>query len=239
MSSSKIEIKVNQQQGIPSNSLNILPCRVHHTGTVSEVSRHFTPELYKTYRAREVDQQFIKLSEAEQKTTSQEGTEEQADQTKVVHFRGRKLKGIDVDIGNDFVGKFLKYQLVHIPQKRKKKTRFEKGTNVLPFFFLGCVIQEGSTRIVTDAAASADDDDEGTEDNTVSIKSWHAVSTFDKVTLWEHEAVPAADNVFTTGLTDFVKLSNLVRALFSVFLAWRSYILMICLETRIYSNSLF
>ncbi|CDO57013.1 Conserved hypothetical protein. Putative ribonuclease H2 subunit C [Geotrichum candidum] len=178
MSSSKIEIKVNQQQGIPSNSLNILPCRVHHTGTVSEVSRHFTPELYKTYRAREVDQQFIKLSEAEQKTTSQEGTEEQADQTKVVHFRGRKLKGIDVDIGNDFVG---------------------------------CVIQEGSTRIVTDAAASADDDDEGTEDNTVSIKSWHAVSTFDKVTLWEHEAVPAADNVFTTGLTDFVKLSNLIH----------------------------
>ena len=101
------------------------------------------------------------------------------------------------------------------------------------------MIKEGSTRIVTDAAASADDDDEGTEDNTVSIKSWHAVSTFDKVTLWEHEAVPAADNVFTTGLTDFVKLSNLVRALFSVFLAWRSYILMICLETRIYSNSLF
>lgn len=135
MSSSKIEIKVNQQQGIPSNSLNILPCRVHHTGTVSEVSRHFMPELYKTYRAREVDQQFIKLSEAEQKTTSQEGTEEQADQTKVVHFRGRKLKGIDVDIGNDFVGKFLKYQLVHIPKKERKKRVLKKGLTFYLFFF--------------------------------------------------------------------------------------------------------
>jgi hypothetical protein len=70
---------------------------------------------------------------------------------------------------------------------------------------------------VTDAAAGADDnddDDEGTEDNTVSIKSWHAVSTFDKLTLWEHEAVPTEDNVFMTGLTDFVKLSKLVSAFF-------------------------
>lgn len=80
-------------------------------------------------------------------------------------------------------------------------------------YFSGCLIQEGMSRIVTDATTADDEDD---EDNTVLLKSWTAVSTFDKVTLWDHEAIPATDNVFMTGLTDFVKLSKLV-CLFNFF----------------------
>jgi hypothetical protein len=124
MSSSKIEIKVNQQQGIPTNSLHILPCRVHHTGTISEVSRYFTPELYKTHRAREVDQQFIKISEEdEEEKVISKGIKGQEDRTKVVYFRGRKLKGVDIDTGNDFVGKFAY-------RDHDKKNAFRKVTNV-------------------------------------------------------------------------------------------------------------
>lgn len=100
MSNSIVEIKVNERE-LPSNTLNILPCRVHFTGPVTNVPKHFKPTQYNEYRATEVEQQFMKLSEEEQK----EIEAGKNGHVKVVHFRGRKLKGIDLKVDDEYMGK--------------------------------------------------------------------------------------------------------------------------------------
>ena len=87
------DIKINLTPGSQEKSLSchVLPCKIKFNGPISDASKYFHIDNEELSNDKLQDQ----IKESNPSETP----------IKVTHFRGRKLKGISVDLPKGYIGK--------------------------------------------------------------------------------------------------------------------------------------
>lgn len=92
----KIEFKVTSSDA--TSVCNVLPCKIHHTGTATGSQDYFPVEDYKGYLQKRKELQHVKDVQDEQEPALEN------DDVKIAHFRGRRLLGVKADLPENYVG---------------------------------------------------------------------------------------------------------------------------------------
>lgn len=128
------------------SSINILPCRINHTGPSKVTKRHWQPRS-------------------------------EANGTETAHFRGRRLRG----------------RVVKIP------TKYE-----------GLVLRSSDKTIIEPILPQEEDEEEEPE-LPEAIKVVEHVSSFDNITVWGYDHLPAADDSFVKGIEEWTAFAEAIH----------------------------
>lgn len=126
-------------------SINILPCRINHTGPTKVTKRYWQPRT-------------------------------ETDNTKTAHFRGRRLRGEVVKLPENYQGLVLK----------------------------------ATDQTIIEPVPPAEEDEEPELPEPVKIVE--VVSTFEEVTIWGHDQVPASDDTFVKGVEEWISFAEAIHS---------------------------
>jgi len=128
-------------------------------------------------------------------------THSTSDHTSIAYFRGRKLRGRTVKVPEAYEG-----TPCQLPQ-------------VLPLHILRLstgIVTKSTDRVLPNEPAQMDsavpDDPDCHElEAAEPVKVLEAVAIFDKVTVWGHDQVPAADDTFIKGIEEWIAFAEAIH----------------------------
>lgn len=151
---------------------NILPCRIHHDGPVDASPRYWAPE---TAKGQSSVASLLHVTRTPIRDLSiTDGYSE-------AYFRGRKLKGQEIDVPKGYRG-------VIVQEAGKEKTAVQ-NTN------MGDLDEE--------------EGEEG-GDGQEEVKVLNEVGSFEKVVIWNHESMVDGDDAFVKGLGEWIGFAQAV-----------------------------
>lgn len=110
------------------------------------------------------------------------------DNTKTSYFRGRRLRGKTLKLPPGYTGVAAQATERLLPQQLQQ-WRNEAG--------------------VDESAAGAEDED--LDDKPEPVKILQSTSTFNEVTIWGHDMLPAADDPFVKGIEEWIAFAEAIH----------------------------
>ena len=140
-------LAISQTIASDAVAVNVLPCRINHTGPTKVKKRFWQPQS-------------------------------SADGTKIAYFRGRKLHG----------------RCVKLPEK-----------------YQGLVLKQSDKVVVDLPPPLIDEEDDEEPELPQPVKVVDQVATFEEVTVWGHDQLPAADDAMVKGTEEWISFAEAIH----------------------------
>ena len=171
----KLRLKKAKDHNQKPCTPNILPCRIHHDAPVDASTRYWAPETAKG------QSEFQLLLHADQTPIQSFIIDEKPE----VYFRGRKLRGRELQVPQGYRGVIVK----------------EAGNEMTGFQTL----EQGGLE---------NDEGEQREEEQEEITMLNEISAFDKLLIWSHESIVEGNDAFVKGLSEWIGFAEAVSLVF-------------------------
>lgn len=160
----------------PTCTPNLLPCQIHHDGLVDASERYWNPK--NTPGTSNSRIALLRTSPADLGT----------DNSSEAYFRGRKLKGREVQVPDGYRGALV----------QPTASRLELASGV-------------SSQTKVDVVPAGDEEDDDTAAENMEVVVLKENGSFDRLVVWGHEGLVEDDDPFVKGVEEWINFSQAVR----------------------------